>query len=351
MKILNQNQTIRDYRAAMLRGDIVINRDYQRSNQVWPDVARSYLMETIIRDFPIPKLFLHQTQDAQTKRPIKHIVDGQQRTQAIMDFCDGKFALSRAIESEDLRGLAFQGLDDEVREAFLDYGLSIDLFTAAPIEQVIEVFRRMNSYTVPLNPEEKRHANFQGAFKWFINRAAKQCQPMFRLFGTFTDKKLFRMADAKLLTEICHAIVHGIETTNSRMLDGLYKGLDKQFDDEAKVQEIILTALGEIAAWTELHGGPLMKPYQLYSLTLATAHVRLRLPRLQETFRIRRPAHISRDVAVPALCALAEAVEREDEVDDVHREFVEASTSKTNVKRNRELRFQYFCRALTGRDE
>ena len=42
MKILNQNMTIRDYCAALGRGDIIINRDYQRSDQVWPQMAKSY---------------------------------------------------------------------------------------------------------------------------------------------------------------------------------------------------------------------------------------------------------------------------------------------------------------------
>jgi hypothetical protein len=349
MKIINQNSTIRDYRDALLRGDIVINRDYQRSNQVWPDMAKSYLMETILREFPIPKLFLHQTQDRKTRKPIKHIVDGQQRTQAIMDFLADRFPLSRAIETEELRGLRFSDLDQEYTDKFLDYGLSVDLFTAAPIEQVIEVFRRMNSYTVPLNPEEKRHAGFQGAFKWFINRLSKTNQPTFRIVGAFSEKQFFRMADAKLLTEICHAIVNGIATTNARMLDAMYKQLDKEFAGETRIEDAITNALGVISGWVELHNGPLMKPYQLYSLILAVAHVRTRLPKLQSVFRINRSMTIDRDKAVQALSDLAEAVDRDDEDDD-YSEFVLASTSKTNVKKERETRFVWCCRAITGRD-
>jgi len=351
MKILNQNLTIRDYRDALARGDIVINRDYQRSNQVWPDMAKSYLMETIIRDFPIPKLFLHQTHDPKTRKPIKHIVDGQQRTQAILDFCEDKYALSRVVETESLRGLRFSDLAEESAEAFLDYGLSMDLFTAAPIEQVIEVFRRMNSYTVPLNPEEKRHAGYQGVFKWFINRLALSCQPTFRQIGAFSERQFFRMADAKLLTEVCHAMENGIETTNARKLDSIYRLRDSSFDSEAGAEDAVMKALGEISGWTELHNGPLMRPYQLYSLILAVAHVQAPLATLQDVFHIPRAARISRTNAVQLLSKLAEAVEREEDADDEYAEYVSASTSKTNVKREREIRFVWFCRALTGRDE
>jgi hypothetical protein len=131
---------------------------------------------------------------------------------------------------------------------------------------------------------------------------------------------------------------------------GLYKSFDKKFDDEDDMEEAIATALGEIAGWVQLHNGPLMKPYQLYSLVLAVAHVRTRLPKLQSIFRLTRATTIDRDKAVQALADLAEAVEREDEDDDEYSEFVLASTSKTNVKKERETRFTWFCRAITGRD-
>ena len=132
MKILNQNMTIRDYTASLERGDIVINRHYQRSDQVWPQMAKSYLIETMILDYPVPKLFLHQTVNAKTKKPIKHVVDGQQRTGAILEFKEDKLILSTKLETESLRGATFSGLDEDIRESFLNYGLSIDLFTAAP---------------------------------------------------------------------------------------------------------------------------------------------------------------------------------------------------------------------------
>jgi hypothetical protein len=348
MKIINQNSTIRDYREAMLRGDIVINRDYQRSNQVWPDMAKSYLMETILLEFPIPKLFLHQAIDAKTRKPIKHIVDGQQRTQAIMDFMEDKFALSEKIETEELRGLKYSELDEEYTDKFLDYGLYVDLFTAAPIEEVIEVFRRMNSYTVPLNPEEKRHAGFQGDFKWFINRLVKLTEPTFRTLGAFSDKQFFRMADSKLLTEICHAIDNGITTTNARSLDGIYRKFNKKWEGEDDMEEPITTALGEIAGWVDLHNGPLMKPYQLYSLVLAVAHVRCKIPKLQDVYRVARAKAIDSAEALEALSKLAEAVEQGEEADSDYEDFVLASTSKTNVKKERETRFKWFCKAITG---
>jgi hypothetical protein len=294
-------------------------------------MARSYLIETIVLDYPVPKLFLHQTTDARTRKSVKQIVDGQQRTQAILDFHGDKLVLSEALETEFLRGAVFSSLEPEIQERFLDYGLSIDLFTAAPVDEVIEVFRRMNSYTVPLNPEEKRHAQFQGLFKWFVNGAAKQLQATF----------------IRLITEIAHARFYGITTTNARTLDSLYKSRDAKFDEAAQTEAELMQAVAKISEWPEIHDGPLAKPYQLYALVLALIHVRNRVEALDAIVPSPQLNNIDSAVALPALSLLSNAVEQDDTAGD-YGAFVEASTSKTNVRKQREIRFQWFCRALVG---
>lgn len=347
MKILNQNMTIRDYSAALERGDIVINRDYQRSDQVWPLMAKSYLIETMILDYPVPKLFLHQTFDARTRKPIKHVVDGQQRTKAIMEFKSDQLMLSNKLDTDALHGATFSSLDEDIREKFLDYGLSIDLFTAAPVEEVIEVFRRMNSYTVPLNPEEKRHAQFQGVFKWFVNATAKRLQPAFMTFGTFSEKQIVRMLDAKLITEIVHAYINGITTTNAKALDSLYRACNESFDEETVITADLNAIAAFIAQSLDIHHGPLSKPYQLYSLALAIGHVRHSIQTLEPLF-VSPASDVDVAEALVGLTQLAAAIEQDDTAGP-YAEFVAASTDRTNVKSQRETRFTWFCRALTGR--
>ena len=47
MDIVPTNMTVADYCAAMKRGESVVNREYQRSDKVWPAIASGYLIETI----------------------------------------------------------------------------------------------------------------------------------------------------------------------------------------------------------------------------------------------------------------------------------------------------------------
>jgi hypothetical protein len=56
----------------------------------------------------------------------------------------------------DIAGKSYSELDETSQHRFLDYGLSVNLFVSTTREEVRKVFRRMNSYTVPLNAEEHR---------------------------------------------------------------------------------------------------------------------------------------------------------------------------------------------------
>ena len=82
MEIRAPEYTVADYCEMLDRKEVRVNREYQRSDEVWPRTAQSFLVETILLNFPVPKLFLHQQADPRTGRPIKEIVDGQQRTKA-----------------------------------------------------------------------------------------------------------------------------------------------------------------------------------------------------------------------------------------------------------------------------
>ena len=188
MRTMATNYTVQDLMAAIERRELRVNREYQRSDSVWPDAAQSYLIETILLEFPIPKLALHQVTDPLTGQSHKELVDGQQRSAAIRAFLEDRFQLSAAVENAALRGLRFSTLSADQRATFLNYQLNIDLFLGAEPAEIRQVFRRMNSYTIPLNPEEQRHAAFQGEFKWFLHRFALSLNDSWESMGTFTQK-------------------------------------------------------------------------------------------------------------------------------------------------------------------
>lgn len=346
MKSVPSTYTVADYCTAMERDEIVVNKDYQRSDQIWPPAARSYLIETILKGFPIPKLYLHQVTDVKSRRTLKQIVDGQQRSAAILDFYNNKFRISKLGDDPTIRNRAYSELEEDAKHSFLNYGIQVDLFVSATTSEVIEVFRRMNSYTVPLNPEEQRHASFQGKFKWFIIDVADKIEAILLQTGTFKNKELVRMADNKLLTELCDSFRNGIRTTNKTKLDAIYRECDVEFPKADRYRERLLDAFDAIRRAEPIHETSLMKPHMVYSLVQAITHVKSPVKKFAKVFKAQKSRAIDWETAAANLSVLAEAADSE-EPQGRFADFTKASQEKTNVADTRKTRFRWFCKALT----
>lgn len=212
---------------------------------------------------------IHQKLDVAARTVVKNIVDGQQRSRAIQDFYEGRIRLSRNNIDERFAGMTFAELDEPDQAQFLNYGLNFDVFVGATDEQVREVFRRMNSFTVPLNPEEKRHAEFQGPFKWFMYNLTRDFDDALEIAGIFSTKQLYRMQDAKLFTEVVKAMLDGITTTSAKSLNDLYKKFDEAFPEQAEADELPRNAIRFVLTTEEVRDTALMKPYNVYALLLA----------------------------------------------------------------------------------
>lgn len=327
----------------MDRNEIIVNRDYQRSDKVWPDAAKSYLIESILLGFPVPKFYLNSRTDVKNRKIVNEIVDGQQRSRTIHDFLNDKFPLASTLDTEELHGRTYSTLSEEWQGRFLAYSLSIDRFVGADPAAVRQVFRRMNSYTVPLNPEELRHAENQGPFKWFISGIGTQYSNTLLGLGVFNDKSIVRMQDLKLYTEIAHALDNGVSTTAKKSLDEIYRKYDKEFPKKAEMEGKLHSAFDVISSMTYIKGTEIAKPYQIYSIALAIISV-------FDELRASQPTGSSGAIAVDHrsleerfnLLSAALDLPEEEVGRSPYRAFVQASSSRTNVKDQRQKRIDSF---------
>lgn len=347
MEIRQIQVPVADYCKALERDEIEVNRDYQRSDRVWPLAARQFLIETILLDYPIPKLTLHQITNLRTKSTLRAVVDGQQRTRAIYDFYRGELRLSTRATLSSTAGRYFAGLPEDLQERFLGYILSMDLLLTALPHEVRDIFRRINAYTVPLNPEETRHALFQGPFKWFIYRLGADFGDEFTAMGILTEKQLVRMQDTKLLAEVCHALLNGVQTTTKAKLDALYRKYNDNFAEEGGLDGRLRRAMARLVDLRELYRSELMKPYQVYALLLALSHFEEPVETLLPSIPAVPHGPFDHDRVVSSLASLDEALANDDERGR-YGAFVRASSSKTNVAEQRLTRIRAIYAALCG---
>lgn len=370
--------TVNDYAEAMIGGRIKVNRDYQRSGGLWPYRAKCALIETMILGYPMPALFMHQQFDLETRKPFREVVDGQQRTDAIMAFYNKELMLSKKLATERLRGKKLTSLNPEDYEAFITYSLPIFLFTDATSSDVSEAFRRINSHTSVLNPEEKRHSRFQGTMKWFIVDLTKELYQTFCNLNVFSKSQLLRMQDAKLLTEILFAYYRGIATTKDEQLDALYADFDSddEMENADELRDRILTAFGEIGTWNWLPGSSFVKPYQLLTLVLAVMHAQTDIESLtrlaaggqglvaasdvQENMSVLEQALEASEQLPSNSTEPVEELEVPDGADNADRVtefdprfqafsgFITASRGATNTQESRRERFLTMLRAVTS---
>lgn len=329
--------TVVEYCGKFDRKELVVNRDYQRHDNVWPTPARSFLVESILLGYPIPKLSIWEITDLATRSTLYEIVDGQQRTKAIVDYYHNRFAVSERSEIVEARGKRFDDLPGELKAAFIKFRLSADIFTGATPEEIRELFRRINSYTVSLNAEEQRHARCQGPMKWFIYELCRLVDPTLLRLDVFGEKQLARMQDAKFIAEIVHATIYGIQTTKARQLDKLYTDFDKAFPQREDLERRMLEALVAIQGIAELDGTEIAKPHNFYALYLAVMHAQNSVEALEvirrSTGRLRSLEEIARRLM--AISAILEA----DDAPDEFRDLWKAASEKTNTADTRSVRF------------
>ncbi len=222
-----RNYSVRDFEEWLSRGELVLAPKFQR-REVWSDKARSYLMDTILRGKPIPKIYMRQDVNPATRRVTREIVDGQQRLHTVLTFIKDGFRISKA-HHEDFGGKYFSGLDSTTQRDILKYEFVVDLLQDMPDPEVYDVFARINTYSEKLKPQELRNAKWFGEFKSSAYVLSKEFVMFFESNGVFTPKQILRMAEAEFISDLLLAIIEGIRAGGKQVLDNAYKKYDDDF--------------------------------------------------------------------------------------------------------------------------
>lgn len=345
MNINANNYSIAEILEMLGRKDLLVNKNYQRASGLWPDGPCSYFIDTILEGYPFPKIYMYEYLNRTERKLKKEIVDGQQRITTILRFVNNEF---RIKGDSQFSGLYFRDLAPEVQDEFLSYSVSVDVIRGEARAKILQMFRRMNAYTLPLNEAEKRHSSFTGAFKWFINEVSDELNDFFVEFGVFTDRQIIRMADAELISECIVSLEKGIVSSSPSDLKGLYAKYEDDFPVRDEYSEKIRAAFNFITSELEpLRNSFMMKPYALHSLLTALIFARYGVMEIREKYAVEPIGAFSLDapLALERLQTLAQAHESK-ELDGRYNLYVWGTESSTNKMARREARVLSILSAL-----
>ena len=336
----SRTYSINDFLEWSNNNQLELNPRFQRRS-VWTDTARSYLMDTIVRGKPIPKVFIRQKLNVQTRQSIREVVDGQQRLRTILSFLKDGFMISRK-HHPIFGGYYFSQLnqvDDTIQANILNYEISTDLLVNMPDSEILDIFGRLNSYSVILNEQEKINANHFGPFKTLSDRVAHNFHDFWIDSKILTDKEILRMADVTLCADLLIAIIEGIKS--KKQIKAYYAQYERDFEsDPTQLEENFSTTINIIQGilGSNIKETEFKRVHIFYTLFTTIYHLHFGIP------GITKPRRALSEYDYPKIASRLDAInsifatENPQLLNDDERRFLEDSrraTTDTTVRQRR----------------
>jgi hypothetical protein len=232
--------------------------EFQRRS-VWKPGAKSYLIDTIVRDLPIPILFIRDRRtDPNTFESMREVVDGQQRLRTVLSYVAPElladfnqerdsFTVKKSHNSE-LAGKRFHELDNETKRRILDFEFSVHVLPSSIDDrEVIQIFRRMNATNYSLKKQELRNASFFGEFKSCAYLLASEQLHRWRHWKSFSEDDIARMTEVEFTSEVLvAALERRVGGKSAIRIDKTYDKFDETFAEREQLEDRFRFVMNEI---------------------------------------------------------------------------------------------------------
>jgi hypothetical protein len=325
-------------------GSLNLTPKFQR-RPVWKLPQKSFLIDTLIREMPVPPIYMRNLYDAKRKKAVREVVDGQQRIRAVLDYIAGKYALSKKVAAEYQRK-KFDQLTSHQRKSIMSYRLNCETFDDISDPEVLEIFQRLNMHSVPLSKQELRNGRYFGAFKQACYMIAYDHLEFWRRHNIFSESAISRMLEVELTSELLIAQMDGMQD-KKQSIDKFYAEYDGRFAEYARqkrrfadVIDQISETVGDDLKHTEFRRRPMF--YTLFCVVYHRTYGLKNQPkhRIRTTKKTlaRMEQNRLRD-AVAELSQVIQSAKEEDPIPERLQPFVNASSGQTDNIQPRQQRF------------
>lgn len=207
-------------------GELILQPEFQRKF-VWNRRHQENFIETILKGFPFPEIYIAQTGiDLKTIKTQQVVVDGQQRISTIVKYIDELESFSKKIPK-------FSELEPKIKQDFLGYHVTVRDLGDIDEKRIKEVFKRINLTQYRLNQIEIHHAVYDGAF---IKTAQKILDKNENFNVIFSGTEILRMQDLYFITLLMSIVENGSYFTGFKEIEKFIIDFN---DDYKQSSEII----------------------------------------------------------------------------------------------------------------
>lgn len=194
---------------------------FQRQS-VWNERDRAKLIESILRNYPLPAIFLYKREEK--GHLVFDVIDGKQRLESILMFIGkmrGSFSARTQLPGSDSGEKISWSLLKRKSLQHLITGYEIPVIEVdGALGDIIDVFVRINSTGKALTTQEKRHARYYNSpFLKEAARLAKRFKNYWIDSGIFSVGQLARMKHVELTCELMLSLVQGDVLNKKTALD------------------------------------------------------------------------------------------------------------------------------------
>lgn len=340
--------SIADFSEWYLDKKLDLSPEFQRRS-VWSYNAKAFLADTILRGKPFPKVILMQ--EFKDGKTIRVVVDGQQRLRAIFDFINDGVRISRA-HNKEFAGKVFSELPEDVRENFMQYEIACDVLNAAPYTELLDIFARINRYTVKLNAQELRNAEYSGFFKSCAYDIGYEYVVHWIDAGILTKASVNRMSEAELASDLLGCFL--VKMQSSKSVQSNYKTFEDTEGDLPSASARLRAAIEMVASIyseEELKASSWSSKHMYFSLVVSFGHVLDKVEGLRETFLTSEIFESKEKVksilnVISSDYATYSPQANRSSAPEQLKDFIRASTLATTDTRSRVIRSEYIITAL-----
>jgi hypothetical protein len=243
MKTSPSSLKIRQVITLTKEGKLVPRPEFQR-RLVWTSTDKIRFIDTILRAYPFPEIYVaNGAVNVDTGEGTQLLVDGQQRVTTIVAYFQGDPSTSGATIPP------YSALQREQKEDFLNYDVAVrDLGSVTP-EEIIEVFRRINSTKYDLNEVEVNNAVYAGELMRLASAFAEN--DFFDSHKVFRSTDIRRMGDVRFVLQVLITYLAGYFNR-----DDLFEQFLADYNDQFPLREGVSRRLLDAIAFIDECGFP-----------------------------------------------------------------------------------------------